>query len=70
MPTKNTRNWLYTGNATRYGVADLGYFMGYKICEAYYEKAEDKTEAINTIIKTNRYKKLLRMSGYMDDLKK
>jgi hypothetical protein len=69
MLTKNTRNWLYSGNNTQYGVADLGYFMGYKICEAYYDKADDKTEAINTILKTNRYKKLLRKSGYMDDLK-
>lgn len=42
-------NWLYNGsNAEQVG--DLGYFMGYAICWAYYKNARNKQVAINEII--------------------
>ena len=31
-------------------LTDLGYFMGYKICQAYYNNASDKKRAIKEII--------------------
>ena len=43
--------WLYNSNGnSAFGVGDLGYFMGYMICQAYYERAADKQEAIRKII--------------------
>lgn len=44
-------NWLYNGgNSTGARPADLGYYVGYKICEAYYEKTADKKTAIEDIL--------------------
>lgn len=44
-------NWLYNGWKTnREKPADLGYYMGYRICESYYEKMADKKQAIRDIL--------------------
>ena len=46
------RHWLY--NFPRNGVpGDLGYYMGYSICRAYYQQASDKKKAIKEIIETD-----------------
>ncbi|WP_231491163.1 DUF2268 domain-containing putative Zn-dependent protease [Pedobacter sp. Leaf170] len=42
--------WLYNGTSNRYGVGDLGYYIGYSICKDYYEKAKDKKAAIKELI--------------------
>jgi len=62
---KKTNNWLYQGTNTKNGVpADLGYFLGYKICESYYNKAKDKQKALEEILIIKNYKKLFKKSGY------
>ena len=43
---------------------DLGYWMGYKIAEAYYQKAEDKTQAVADIIQMKDADAFLEASGY------
>ncbi|MBC6993310.1 hypothetical protein QWY85_19420 [Neolewinella lacunae] len=46
-------DWLYGvkgRNLNGEQVKDLGYFVGYKICKAYYDKATDKKQAIKDII--------------------
>lgn len=58
--------WLYNGNSSKERPADLGYFIGYRICEAYYNQSEDKEKALNEILKTNSFRKFLRKSGYQD----
>jgi len=42
-------NWLYNGNQ-RTEDADLGYYVGYEICKAYYQQAKNKKQAIKDII--------------------
>ena len=43
--------WLYGSKAIGgKEVQDLGYFVGYKICKAFYEKTADKTDAIRTLL--------------------
>ena len=64
MHGKDISNWLYNGNASKDRPADLGYYVGYQICEAYYEKAEDKQKAIRDILKVKNGKKFLELSGY------
>ena len=49
MFTDYVDDWMYAENS-RGHVRDLGYFMGYAICKAYFEKAKDKKAAIKTII--------------------
>lgn len=43
-------DWFYNGGRTK-TVADLGYFMGYAICSAYYKNAADKKQALADIIR-------------------
>lgn len=42
----------------------LGYVIGYRICEAYYKKATNKTEAIRNIITLDNYREIYEKSGY------
>jgi hypothetical protein len=43
---------------------DLGYFMGYRIAQAYYDNHSDKSAAIKEILTTTNAEALLRESGY------
>ena len=57
--------WLYQGgNAMGEAPADLGYYIGYKICEAYYQRAEDKAGALQRIVRIGNHRRFLRKSGY------
>lgn len=43
--------WLYnSADDNEFGVGDLGYFVGYAICKAYYDRAADKHAALREII--------------------
>lgn len=57
MLGQETKNWLYNGNNAPNGVADLGYFIGYKICKSYYDNSKNKKSALKRIIKLSRDKK-------------
>jgi len=57
-------NWLYNGLTSKDKPGDLGYYMGYKICEAYYNKATNKKEAIKEILDIKDYTSFLEKSGY------
>ncbi len=49
--------------------ADLAYFMGYRISQAYYQKAEDKKKALADILNFADAPALLRASGYAEQFK-
>lgn len=49
MYTEAYQDWLYNGGDAA-TVADLGYYMGYAICKAYYRRATDKRKAVREII--------------------
>jgi len=66
MYGKEYKKWLYNGSSSKERPADLGYFIGYRICEAYYNQAEDKEKALHTILKTNNYRSFLKKSGYAE----
>ena len=65
-------NWLYGmkgRNINGSQMRDLGYFMGYKICKAYYDNAIDKKKAIREIIEMDvstdeKARLFLQKSGY------
>ncbi len=60
-----TQDWLYNGmNVTGDRPADLGYYIGYKICEAFYNKASDKKAAVKEILQIRDFKAFLQKSGY------
>ena len=65
---ENWEEWLYNGNQTK-SIGDLGYYMGYTICNSFYSRAEDKKQAISTIIELdyndeNEISKFLEQSEY------
>ena len=46
----NIREWLWSDSPNEFGVRDLGYYIGYQICENYYNQAQSKQEAIKTML--------------------
>ncbi|CAM1356084.1 hypothetical protein [Tenacibaculum ascidiaceicola] len=46
----NLYKWLDGNAPNEFGMRDLGYYVGYQICENYYNQAENKTEAIKKMI--------------------
>jgi Predicted Zn-dependent protease (DUF2268) len=61
------KGWLYGSKGKKKGrPKDLGYWMGYKICQAYYDKSANKQEAINEILHINDFDIFLNKSGYLE----
>lgn len=57
--------WLYNQqNATTEWPGDLGYFMGYRIAQAYYNQASDKRQALRDLIALKDPEAILAKSGY------
>ncbi len=46
----NVGNWLWNENQNELKARDLGYYIGYEICERYYKQAVDKQKAIKELI--------------------
>lgn len=66
MGGKKTDDWI-GNNGTEYGkewIADLGYFIGARISEAYYDQASDKQQAIKDLLFVTDARKILDISGY------
>lgn len=63
MNGDDNAGWLYTSRSEE-EPADLGYWMGYQIVKAYYERAEDKQLAIQEILTIQDFSAFLAASGY------
>lgn len=51
MLQEDKSNWLYNYIENSSGrPPDLGYYMGYRICESYYAKADDKQQVVRDIL--------------------
>ena len=46
----NDYNWLWGENMNELKIRDLGYYVGYEICERYYNLSKDKKKAIKELI--------------------
>ncbi|OON70297.1 TPR end-of-group domain-containing protein [Hymenobacter sp. CRA2] len=69
MGGRDASNWIANGRQeTAEKPCDLGYYVGYKICQAYYSKATDKQKALADILNITDAKAFLAASGYEDDL--
>jgi Predicted Zn-dependent protease (DUF2268) len=67
LHSRDYSRWLYNGwNTKNLGErpADLGYWMGYQITKAYYDRAADKRQAIRNIISITDFDRFLAESGY------
>lgn len=64
LKSNNVNNWLNQGKTINGVPPDLAYYIGYKICESYYNLMEDKQQALIDIIEVKNYKKFLEESKY------
>jgi hypothetical protein len=65
MAGKDWSNWIANGKQeTADKPADLGYFVGYKICQSYYQEMADKKQAVHDILNINDYPAFLAKSRY------
>jgi hypothetical protein len=46
----NNYNWMWGENRNELKVRDLGYYVGYEICERYYNLSKNKAKAIKELI--------------------
>ena len=56
--------WLHNGLTSTDRPANLGYWMGYQIAKAYYDRATDKRQAVYELLHIRDYDALLEASGY------
>lgn len=61
---QNSGNWLYNYDSVKDKPGDLGYYMGYKIAQSYYEHAADKKQAVADIVEMNNPLLFLQASEY------
>lgn len=59
-------NWMYVFEPKDGAPRDLGYYMGYKICQSYYQISKDKAAALKTIIEMRSPEHILKDSKYGD----
>ena len=50
MFSPNLYNWIWNSAKNEFGMRDLAYFIGYRICESYYTGSNNKPEAIKQMI--------------------
>ncbi len=64
-----TGDWLWSSRENSFKMRDLGYYIGYAICENYYEKSANKEKAIREMIEleyenTQQFEDFVNQSGY------
>ena len=62
-------HWMYEGKVVNGRPADLAYFVGYRVAQAYYDKVSDKKIAIAVILNFENPDKFLKASGYAERFK-
>jgi len=58
--------WLYNGGEGAERPDNLGYWVGYQIAEAYYERAEDKGQAVYDLLHIHDFGAFLEASSYAE----
>lgn len=64
MYLNRARNWIANSDQeTADKPADLGYWVGYQICKAYYDRSSDKKQAIADMLHIKDYRAFYEQSG-------
>ena len=64
MMGRKTSGWMWSKPSNSDQPRDIGYALGSRIVEAYYDNATDKRQAMQDILSVTNYSKLLKRSGY------
>lgn len=65
MDTTNYTDWLYGTSGKDKRPRDLGYWMGYKIVQAYYDRSTDKATALVSMLDIAQAKNIMLQSGFL-----
>ncbi|MBZ4035092.1 DUF2268 domain-containing protein [Flavobacterium sp. 17A] len=66
LKSMDYQDWLYGTSKKDDRPNDLGYWIGYKITESYFNKQKDKQKAIDEILNINDPLQFLKQSGFLD----
>ena len=66
MHGTDASRWLYDGERAKNRPADMGYYIGFKICEGFYNRSADKSAAIRQILAVSDADAMLKESGYAE----
>jgi uncharacterized protein YjaZ len=67
MLGRDFSRWLYNqGQGTEEWPADVGYYVGYKIAEAYYQRSPDPQQAVREMLQIDDPQEFLTQSGYRE----
>ena len=61
--------WLFNTSTIKNRPPDLGYFIGMRISESYYNKQTDKRTAITNLLDRSKYMEVMEQSGYNGNCK-
>lgn len=67
LETQNQEFWLWASIDQNSYPKLLGYAMGYEICKEYYENSDDKSTALQDILKMEDAEDFLKSSGYFEE---
>jgi hypothetical protein len=66
LKNKDNQDWLYGTSKKDDRPNDLGYWIGYKITESYFNKQKDKQKAIEEILNIKDPMQFLKQSAFLD----
>ena len=66
LKTNDNTDWLYETSKKDDRPNDLGYWIGYKISEAYFNKQTDKHKAVHDILNIQNSLLFLKESGFLN----
>jgi len=65
MNSENTDKWLYNTYNSQTGYpGNLGYFIGFRICESYFRQTVNKQNAVKELLEIKDFNQFLIKSGY------
>ena len=65
MMGTDVSRWMFQGDRAKDRPADLGYYVGYKICAELYRRMTDKRQAVRRILQITDPEAFLKESGYI-----
>lgn len=66
MHDREPGDWMFVQPSNPEWPANLGYWMGYRIAKSYYDRAEDKQQAMLAILHLTDFDAFLEASGYAE----
>lgn len=67
MFNKSPSYWLWSSQKNKFGIRDLGYWVGYDITEHYYNNSKDKNKALKDLVELD-YSNVKLVKNFIDSI--